>query len=82
MNPLDVQALFFDQLGIGLGDEMTDYLVRRFQEGGAAAAPVSYIRHDGRDEILPEPVRRFVELADALGEGSAIPAEATDPVVH
>ena len=82
MNPSDVQALFFDQLGIGLGDEMTDYLVRRFQEGGAAAAPVSYIRHDGHDEVIPEPVRRFVELADALGEGSAIPAEAADPVVH
>ena len=81
MNPSEVQALFFDQLGIGLGDEMTDYLVRRFQEGGAAAAPVSYVRDDG-DELLARPVRRFVELTDALGYGAAIPADATDPVVH
>jgi glucuronokinase len=41
VTPSDVQALFLERLGVSLGEEMTDYLVRRFQEGGAAAAPLA-----------------------------------------
>lgn len=81
MTPLDVQALFLEQLGLSLGEEMTDYLLRRFREGGAAAAPSSHIPSDAGDP-LPAPVRRFVELTEALGDGAAIPADATEPVVH
>ena len=79
MTPSDVQVLFLETLGLRLSDEMTDYLVRRFQEGGAAAAPVDYAV---AEEPPADSMRRFVELTDALGEGVVIPADATDPVVH
>ncbi|HEX8915611.1 MAG TPA: hypothetical protein VF796_24875 [Humisphaera sp.] len=80
MNPSDVQDLFLETLGLRLGDEMTDYLVRRFQEGGAAAVPVAYVPPAA--EALPAPVRRFVELQGVLGHGSAVPADGSEPQVH
>ena len=79
MNPSDVQDLFLDQLGLRIGDEMTDYLVRRFGEGGAAAAPVL---HAPASEQADKPVARFVELSDLLGHGSAVPANAMEPETH
>lgn len=79
MTPSDVQVLFLERLGIQLGDDMTDYLVRRFSEGGAAAAPMSHLAADA-DPI--ESVRRFVELTGALGAGSVLPADAGEPDVH
>jgi hypothetical protein len=81
VTPLDVQALFLERLGISLGEEMTDYLLRRFREGGAAAVPAVHASDAGA-ELLPAPVRRFVELTEALGDGAAIPADATDPILH
>ena len=79
MTPTDVQDLFLQQLGLRLGDEMTDYLVRRFSEGGAASVPIAFVPCD---EMPIGSVRRFVELAGVFGEGSAIPADSSDPQVH
>ena len=80
MTPSDVQALFLERLGMSLGEEMTDYLVRRFQEGGAAAAPLPYAPSTGHPLI--DPVRRFAELASVLGHGAAVPADVAEPEVH
>ena len=81
MTPSDVQALVLERLGMSLGEEMTDYLLRRFQEGGAAAAPLPH----GPSEFGPamvDPVRRFAELAGILGQGAAVPAEVPEPEVQ
>ncbi|MDB5295624.1 MAG: hypothetical protein JWO31_1607 [Phycisphaerales bacterium] len=79
MTPNDVQSLFLERLGVSLGDEMTDYLIRRFQEGGAAAVPAS-----AREVVDPgfDPIRRFAELANALGHGAVVPAVVHEPEVH
>lgn len=79
VTPSDVQALFLDQLGLSLGDEMIEYTVRRFLEGGAAAVPVSPVHCAAPAD---DPVRRFAEIAGMLGDGSAVPAEITEPVIH
>jgi hypothetical protein len=81
VTPLDVQGLFLEKLGISIDDEMSDYVLRRFKAGGAAAVPVAHISV-GSGEPLSAPVRRFVELTEALGDGMAVPADATDPLVH
>ncbi len=79
MTPTDVQALFLDQLGVSLGDEMIDYIARRFVEGGAASVPVAFAR-SGSASV--DPIRRFAELAGLLGDGAAVPAEVPEPTVH
>jgi len=79
VTPSDVQALFLDQLGLSLGDEMIEHTVRRFLEGGAAAVPVSPV-----NSIAPanDPVRRFAEVAGMLGDGSAVPADLPEPTIQ
>lgn len=79
MTPSDVQALFLDQLGLSLGDEMLEYTVRRFLEGGAAAIPVAPVLSA---EPTIDPVRKFAELAGMLGDGAAVPADLAEPVVQ
>ena len=79
VTPSDVQSLFLDQLGLSLGDEMLEYTVRRFLEGGAAAVPVAPTHIV--DPIL-DPVRRFAEIAGMLGDGAAVPADLAEPLVH
>jgi hypothetical protein len=76
-----MQDLFLQQLGLRLGDEMSDYLVRRFREGGAMAMPAAVVGRSA-DEATPAPVRRFVELSGVLGDGAAVPAEVAEPLVH
>ncbi|QOV91011.1 hypothetical protein [Humisphaera borealis] len=78
MTPSDVQSLFLDQLGLSLGDEMLEYTVRRFLEGGAAAVPVGPL---AAGPII-DPVRKFAEIAGMLGDGAAVPADLAEPLVH
>ncbi len=79
MTAADVQAMFLDQLGLSLGDELLEYTVRRFLEGGAAAVPVAPI---AAAAMSVDPVRRFAELAGMLGDGAAVPAEISEPPLH
>lgn len=79
MTPSDVQALFLDQLGLSLGDEMIEYTVRRFLEGGAAAVPVAPVLSAAPAD---DPIRRFAEVAGMLGDGSAVPADLPEPLIH
>lgn len=79
MTASDVQAMFLDQLGLSLGDELLEYTVRRFLEGGAAAVPVAPV---AAAAMSVDPVRRFAELAGMLGDGAAVPAEIVEPPVH
>ena len=80
MTPSDVEFLFRQRLGIRLGDDMSDYLVRRFMEGGAASAPL--VPPAPSDEIPGAPVRRFNEMTDLPDDSLPLPVEPIDPLLQ
>jgi hypothetical protein len=77
VTPSDVEFLFRNRLGIRLGEDMSDYVLRRFQEGGAACAPV--VPPAPSDEVPGTPVRRFGE---AVGDEPAAVGDPVDPLVQ